>query len=115
MEHASYSKLFRDKESELINKLVLKGSRNVARIIGVHESQITRWQRPQKIDDMSFIEKMARFLIAIEYDSPDTNVVINREDAEKLIAALEYIRYPKRKTPVAVTTEASEMQLEMSV
>ncbi|KMJ44679.1 transcriptional regulator [Xenorhabdus khoisanae] len=115
MEHASYSKLFRDKESELINKLVLKGSRNVARIIGVHESQITRWQRPQKIDDMSFIEKMARFLIAIEYDSPDTNVVINREDAEKLIAALEYIRYPKRKTPTVVAVEASEMQLEMSI
>ncbi|WP_237388017.1 CII family transcriptional regulator [Xenorhabdus sp. Sc-CR9] len=115
MEDASYSKLFRNKESELINKLVLKGSRNVARIIGVHESQITRWQRPQKIDDLSFIEKMARFLVAIEYDSPDTNVVINREDAQRLIEALEYIRYPKRKTSVAVTTEASEMQLEMSI
>ncbi|AOM40524.1 CII family transcriptional regulator [Xenorhabdus hominickii] len=115
MEYASYSKLFRNKESELLNKLVLTGSRNVARIIGVHESQITRWQRPQKIAELSFIEKMARFLVAIEYDSPDTNVVINREDAKALIEALEYIRYPKRKTSKAGTNEASEMQLEMSI
>ncbi|MBC8949342.1 CII family transcriptional regulator [Xenorhabdus sp. TS4] len=115
MKHASYRKLFRDKESELLNKIALTGSRNVARIIDFHESQITRWQRPQKLDDISFIAKMARVLVAIEYDAPDTNVVINREDAKALIEALEYIRYPKRKTPVASTTEVSEMQLEISI
>ncbi|NHB94531.1 CII family transcriptional regulator [Photorhabdus cinerea] len=103
---------FREMESRLIKKLVLKGARNVAEIIGFHESQIARWQRPQRIDDISLIEKMARFLVAIEYDSKDESVVITGEDAKALLAALELIRYPKRKAPTV--TEASN-QIELSM
>ncbi|CAQ85218.1 MULTISPECIES: CII family transcriptional regulator [Photorhabdus] len=105
---------FREMESKLIKKLVLKGARNVAEIIGFHESQIARWQRPQRIDDISFIEKMARFLVAIEFEIPEQEVVMTGEDAKALLAALELIRYPKRKTSVAPTTEASN-QIEMSI
>ncbi|MEK9497094.1 CII family transcriptional regulator [Photorhabdus sp. P32] len=103
---------FREMESKLIKKLVLKGARNVAEIIGFHESQIARWQRPQRIDDISFIEKMARFLVAIEFEIPEQEVVMTGEDAKALLAALELIRYPKRKTSVA--TEASN-QIEISI
>ncbi|WP_445496657.1 CII family transcriptional regulator [Photorhabdus sp. SF281] len=100
---------FREMESKLIKKLVLKGARNVAETVGIHESQIARWQRPQRIDDISFIEKMARFLVAIEYDAKDESVVITGEDARALLAALEHIREPKEKAPAASTTEANQI------
>ncbi|MDE1488983.1 hypothetical protein KKI90_22565 [Xenorhabdus bovienii] len=104
-------------ESFFHRKIFDFGNNELAREMGIHPSVLSR--------DKNRIAKLASKLIvelglpewALELSESDNKsvVVIEGEHAERLIQALECKGKIKRKTPVAVTTEASEMQLEMSI
>ena len=94
-------------EARIRKGIILTTPKQVAKAVGVHESQITRWQA-----ENGFIEKAARLLNAIGFDAPIQDVIIQGDEARALIQMLEYVRYPKRKTSKAATDEA---QIELSI
>ncbi|MEQ5076031.1 CII family transcriptional regulator [Providencia alcalifaciens] len=105
MDYANNSK-FREIESKIIKGILVTGAREVAKRTGIHESQISRMQYPQDKAHLSFVQRCARLLVAIEYDKPDDTVIIQGDEARALIQMLEHVRYPKRKTSKAATDEA---------
>ena len=96
-------------EARIRKGIILTTPKQVAKAVGVHESQITRWQA-----ENGFIEKAARLLNAIGFDAPIQDVIIQGDEtveiAKALAQMLEYVRYPKRKTSKAATDEA-QMEL----
>ncbi|EJD6541506.1 transcriptional regulator [Providencia rettgeri] len=104
MEHA-ISRNVRAIESRIRKGIILTTPKAVAKAVGVHESQITRWQA-----ENGFVEKAARLLDAIGFDAPIQDVIIQGDEARALIQMLEHVRYPKRKTSKAATDEA-QMEL----
>lgn len=96
-------------EARIRKGIILTTPKQVAKAVGVHESQITRWQA-----ENGFVEKAARLLDAIGFDAPIQDVIIQGSEsveiAKALTAMLEYVRYPKRKTSKAATDEA-QMEL----
>ncbi|MDC9591602.1 hypothetical protein PSI23_20540 [Xenorhabdus sp. XENO-10] len=93
------------------------GNSPLAKEMGIHPTGLSR--------EKSRIVKLASRMVvelglpegAAELSESDNKpvVVIEGEHAERLIQALERKGKIKRKTPVALTTEASEMQLELSI
>ncbi|NIH23417.1 transcriptional regulator [Providencia heimbachae] len=109
MDYASNSK-FREIETKIMKGILVTGAREVAKRAGMHESQVSRMQYPQDKANLSFVQRCARLLAAIEYDKSDDTVIIQGDEARALIQMLEYVRYPKRKTSKAATDEA-QMEL----
>ncbi|MEY0577491.1 transcriptional regulator [Providencia manganoxydans] len=112
MDTASNSK-FREVETKIMKGILVTGAREVARRTGMHETQISRMQYPQDKANLSFVQRCARLLVAIEYDKTDEFEVFTGDelkqlvsDAKSMIQALEHVRYPKRKAPTAGTDEA---------
>ncbi|PHM46569.1 hypothetical protein [Xenorhabdus miraniensis] len=102
-------------ESYFLKSALEFGNNDLAREMGIHPSALSR--------DKNRIAKLASKLI-VELGLPEgsvaapgceANIVLTGVEASKLLSMLDELRYPKRKTPVALTTEASEMQLEMSL
>ncbi|MBQ0262548.1 lambda phage CII family protein [Providencia rettgeri] len=100
MEHA-ISRNVRAIEARIRKGIILTTPKQVAKAVGVHESQITRWQA-----ENGFVEKAARLLDAIGFDAPVQDVIIQGDEARALIQMLEHVRHPKRKTSKAATDEA---------
>ncbi len=100
MEPANARIKARDFESRIRGKIAAMGVCRVADVVGVHESQISRWQTGDNV-----VSKAARLLAAIGFDEPDNNLVIQGEGtaelAKALIEMLDHIREPKEKTPNA--------------
>ncbi|CDG87261.1 hypothetical protein [Xenorhabdus bovienii] len=104
-------------ESHFHKKVFEFGNNGLASEMGIHPSVLSR--------DKNRIAKLASRLIvelglpewALESSESDSKpiVVIEGEHAERLIQALECKGKIKRKTPVALTTEVLEMQLEMGI
>lgn len=104
MMDASTRNLAREKQTEFANGIVSVGAKNIADKIGVHPSQITRWQGKDGV-----IEKACAVMAVIEMEMPKNGMVIfqgeeTAELAKGLIEMLEHIRTPKEKTSAA--TEA---------
>ncbi|PHM37154.1 hypothetical protein [Xenorhabdus innexi] len=104
-------------ESYFHKKVFEVGNNGLASDMGIHPSKLSK--------DKNRIARLASLMIvnlglpewAFEISDADNKPVIVIEGvyAERLIQALENEGKVKRKTPVAVTTEASEMQIEMSI
>ncbi|MBE8597876.1 hypothetical protein [Xenorhabdus sp. BG5] len=106
-------------ESYFLKSALDFGNNDLAREMGIHPSTLSR--------DKNRIAKLASLMVvklglpewAFEIGVSDCEskpvVVIEGEHAERLIQALEGKGKIKRKTSVAATAEASEMQLEMSI
>ena len=92
-------------EARIRKGIILTTPKQVAKAVGVHESQITRWQA-----ENGFIEKAARLLDAIGFDAPVQDVIIQGDEARALIQMLAHIKAPKRKAP-AVTEASQQMDL----
>jgi hypothetical protein len=99
------------------------GNNDLAKEMGIHPSALSRDKnRIARLASLMIIqlgvpEWLPEYLNKNQAEAVDDeySVVINRDDAKRLIAALEHLRYPKRKAPVVRPTEASEMQLEMTI
>lgn len=108
----SKERKFREIETKILKGIHSTGAREVARIAGLHESQISRMQRPQHKENLSFIQRCARLLAAIEYEGGEDMVVLQGDEARALIQMLGHIRTPKRKAPAV--TEAQD-QIELTI
>ncbi|SPP30975.1 hypothetical protein ARAF_0077 [Arsenophonus endosymbiont of Aleurodicus floccissimus] len=83
-------------EARIRKGILLTSGREVVKTIGVHESQVTRWQA-----ENGLVVKMAKLLDAISYDSPSQDVVITNisgEEIRKLIDMLEHLRLLKKRS-----------------
>lgn len=108
----SNERKFREIETKILKGIHSTGAREVARIAGLHESQISRMQHPQHKEHFSFIERCSRLLAAIEYEGGEDMVVLQGDEARALIQMLGNIRTPKRKAPAV--TEAQD-QIELTI
>ncbi|EPK9626430.1 CII family transcriptional regulator [Proteus mirabilis] len=106
----SNERKFREIESKIMKGILVTGAREVAKRTGIHESQISRWQSPQSKTQLSFIQRCARLLVAIGYETPDDTVILQGDEARALIQMLEHIKAPKRKAS-AVTEASQQMDL----
>ncbi|WP_211823931.1 CII family transcriptional regulator [Proteus terrae] len=113
MELSNESK-FREIESRIIRGINVAGAREVAKRTGIHESQISRWQSPQSKNQMSFVQRCARLLVAIGYETPDDTVILQGDEARALIQMLEHVKAPKRKTSTTANGEASQ-QMDLTI
>lgn len=98
-------------EARIRKGILLTSGRKVAKTIGVHESQVTRWQAEDGL-----VVKMAKLLDAIGYHSPSQDVVITNisgEEIRKLIDMLEHLRLPKKEASKLKNDEASKCQIEL--
>ncbi|MCW2256247.1 hypothetical protein M2263_002338 [Providencia alcalifaciens] len=111
MELSNESK-FRNIESKIMKGILVTGAREVAKRTGIHESQISRWQSPQSKSHLSFVQRCARLLVAIGYESSDDTVILQGDEARALIQMLEHVRYPKRKAP-AVAPDEAQIKLDI--
>ncbi|MFS1539984.1 MAG: CII family transcriptional regulator [Candidatus Phlomobacter fragariae] len=66
-------------KSKFRKEILLTSGRKVAKTIGVHESQVTRWQA-----ENGLVVKMAKLLHAIGYDSLSQDVVITNISGEEI-------------------------------
>ncbi|HCT5325224.1 TPA: transcriptional regulator [Morganella morganii] len=106
----SNERKFREIETKILKGIHSTGAREIAHRTGIHESQISRWQSPQHKENLSFIQRCARLLAAIEYEGGEDMVVLQGDEARALIQMLGNIRTPKRKAP-AVTEAKSQINL----
>ncbi|MDF7207037.1 lambda phage CII family protein [Proteus mirabilis] len=106
----SNERKFREIESKIMKGILVTGAREVAKRTGIHESQISRWQSQQSKTQLSFIQRCARLLVAIGYETPDDTVILQGDEARALIQMLEHVKALKRKAP-AVTEASQQMDL----
>ncbi|MGC6389684.1 CII family transcriptional regulator [Ewingella sp. S1.OA.A_B6] len=97
MEHASTRNKARNIESQLLNKIAVRGVTEVAAAIGVDKSQVTRWKE-------TFIPKMSMLLAVLEWGVVD-------DDLARLAKQVALI-FTKQKAPTARTDEASQITIE---
>ncbi|MEQ4911354.1 CII family transcriptional regulator [Proteus terrae] len=106
----SNERKFREIESKIMKGILVTGAREVAKRTGIHESQISRWQSQQSKTQLSFIQRCARLLVAIGYETPDDTVILQGDEARALIQMLKHVKAPKRKA-TAVTEASQQMDL----
>lgn len=92
MQNATARNKSREYQSEIMGLIAAKGATNVARMVGVHKSQITRWQS----EEGGFVEKASRLLAVIGFRDVVVKTEETSELAGALIAMLEHIREPKK-------------------
>lgn len=97
MERAHKRTEARNIESALLNKIAMKGSKEVAEAIGIDRSQITRWKR-------DWLPKFSMLLAVLEWG------VVDDEMAHLARQVASILR--KEKTPTARTVEASQITIE---
>lgn len=83
-------------ESQLLNKIALKGVVEVAAAVGVDKSQISRWKE-------TLVPKISMLLAVLEWGVVD-------DDLARLAKQVALILQNK-KAPTAGTDEASEQQI----
>ncbi|MBI6367389.1 MULTISPECIES: CII family transcriptional regulator [Proteus] len=110
----SNERKFREIESKIMKGILVTGAREVAKRTGIHESQISRWQSPQSKTQLSFIQRCARLLVAIGYETPDDTVILQGDEARALIQMLDHVKAPKRKTSTTANGEASQ-QMDLTI
>ncbi|MBD2803049.1 hypothetical protein ABLB84_06275 [Xenorhabdus szentirmaii] len=102
-------------ESYFLKSVLEYGNNDLSREMGIHPSSLSR--------DKNRIAKLASLMIvnlglpegSVAAPGCEANIVLTGVEASKLLSILDELRYPKRKTPVALTTEASEKQLELLI
>ncbi|WP_447887673.1 CII family transcriptional regulator [Serratia fonticola] len=96
MEQASYRKKANKIESELLGKLAVLGQSKFAKLMGVHESTVSRMKE-------GFFAQASMALAILEYGIDDTEIV---ELARRFAAVLT-----KKKTPVAAEVPGQQITL----
>ena len=84
-------------ESSLLNKIAVKGSKEIADAIGIDRSQITRWKR-------DFIPKISMLLAVLEWGVVDDDMARLAKQVAKILK--------NEKAPTARTVEASQITIE---
>lgn len=64
--------------SNILNRIAMRGQRNVASELGINESQITRWKD-------SFIPKMSMLLAVLEWGVEDEELAVLAKQVARLL------------------------------
>jgi len=64
--------------SNILNRIAMRGQRNVASELGINESQITRWKD-------SFIPKMSMLLAVLEWGVEDDELAVLAKQVARLL------------------------------
>lgn len=96
MEHTHTRKAARSIESSLLNKIAIRGSKEIADAIGIDRSQITRWKK-------DFIPKISMLLAVLEWGVVDDEMAQLARQVAKLLT--------KQKSPAARTAEDSQLTM----
>jgi len=96
MDIAKYRKKASRIESQLLGKLAVMGQCRFAKLMGVHDSKVSRMKE-------SFFQQMSMAIAILEYGVDDTEIV---ELARRFAAVLT-----KQKSAPAVTDADSQMML----
>lgn len=83
-------------ESTLLNKIALKGSKEIAEALGIDRCQITRWKK-------DFIPKMSMLLAVLEWGIVDDEMAHLARQVASILT--------KKKSPAALTAEDSQITL----
>lgn len=102
MERTRYRNKAKRIESQLLGKLALFGQARFARLIGVDQSQVSRWKSVHGNEKESFFATISMTLAILEYGVDDTEIV---ELARRFAAVLT-----KKKSPAA--TEDSQYRMD---
>jgi hypothetical protein len=78
-------------ESKLLSKIAIRGAGNIAELIGVDKSQITRWKE-------SLLPRMSMLLAVLEWGVEDEELATLAKQVARLLT--------KEKAPSAGTLEA---------
>lgn len=97
MERAQKRTEARKIESALLNKIAMKGSQEIAELIGIDRSQVTRWKR-------DWIPKLSMLLAVLEWGVVD-------DDMARLAKQVATI-LTKQKVPTARTVETSQIVID---
>jgi hypothetical protein len=97
MESAKYRKKASRIESQLLGKLAVMGQCRFAKLMGVHDSKVSRMKE-------TFFQQMSMAIAILEYGIDDTEIV---ELARRFAAVLT-----KQKSPTGQTVEDSQITIE---
>lgn len=97
MERAQKRTEARKIESALLNKIAMKGSQEIAELIGIDRSQVTRWKR-------DWIPKLSMLLAVLEWGVVDDDMARLAKQVASILT--------KQKAPTARTVEASQITIE---
>lgn len=97
MERTTTRNKARNIESQLLNKIALRGVTEVAEAIGVDKSQVSRWKE-------SLIPRMSMLLAVLEWGVVD-------DDLARLAKQVALI-FTQKKAPSARTEEAFQIRIE---
>ncbi|AWK42628.1 CII family transcriptional regulator [Photorhabdus laumondii] len=93
-------------ESRIRKGIVITGPKHVANAVGVHQSQISRWQTEQT----GFVAKAAKLLAAIGFDANVQEVVIHGEETAQIAKALqEMLSHLRESAPSVTADEANQI------
>ncbi|WP_277967069.1 CII family transcriptional regulator [Pantoea trifolii] len=95
MERAQKRTEARKIESALLNKIAMKGSQEIAELIGIDRSQVTRWKR-------DWIPKLSMLLAVLEWGVVDDDMARLAREVAALLR--------KKKSPAA--TEDSQYRMD---
>lgn len=84
-------------ESTLLNKIALKGSKEIAQALGIDRCQITRWKK-------DFIPKISMLLAVLEWGVVDDDMARLAKQVANILKS--------EKAPAARTAEASQMTID---
>ncbi|ANI31941.1 regulatory protein [Yersinia entomophaga] len=96
MERASTRNKARIIESQLLNKIALRGVTDIADAVGVDKSQISRWKE-------SFIPKISMLLAVLEWGVVDDEMARLAKSVALLLA--------KQKSPAATRDSAEQITM----
>ncbi|EKN4704214.1 CII family transcriptional regulator [Yersinia ruckeri] len=96
MERASTRNKARIIESQLLNKIALRGVTDIADAVGVDKSQISRWKE-------SFIPKISMLLAVLEWGVVDDEMARLAKSVALLLA--------KQKPPAATRDSAEQITM----
>lgn len=84
-------------ESQLLNKIAVRGVTEVAAAVGVDKSQVSRWKE-------AFIPRMSMLLAVLEWGVVDDDLARLAKEVAKI--------FTQKKAPTARTDEASQIRIE---
>ncbi|MCC8463856.1 CII family transcriptional regulator [Photorhabdus bodei] len=93
-------------ESRIRKGIIVTGPKHVADAVGVHQSQISRWQA----EETGFVTKAAKLLAAIGFEAPVSEVIIHGEETAQIAKALqEMLSHLRESAPSVTADEANQI------
>ncbi|NHB89574.1 CII family transcriptional regulator [Photorhabdus tasmaniensis] len=93
-------------EDVIRNGIAAKGNTEVAKMVGVHHSQISRWISGNDC----MLNKFCKVLEAIDFENPSQTVAFHGEEAKEAAKALlQMLEHIRESAPSVTADEANQI------